>query len=56
MNKTLFPDPPPRPEPELVAQTGPWGGPNYRYRGARIECYPGGHVCGCSWRGTPATA
>jgi hypothetical protein len=31
---------------EEVAQEGPWGGPTYRYRGARIECLKGGRVCG----------
>jgi hypothetical protein len=25
---------------------GPWDGPTYSYRGARIECAPGGDVCG----------
>jgi hypothetical protein len=25
---------------------GPWDGPTYSYRSARIECAPGGHVCG----------
>ena len=25
---------------------GRWGGPSCAYRGARIECAPGGHVCG----------
>jgi hypothetical protein len=43
---SMFPDPP---EPPHLVQTtaqGPWGGPSYTYRGARIECAPGGHVCG----------
>ena len=37
------------PEPPQLVQTsaqGLWGGPSYAYRGARIECAPGGHVCG----------
>ena len=29
-----------------TAQRGPWGGSTYAYRGARIECLPGNHVCG----------
>ncbi len=33
-----------RPEPELVAAEGPWGGPVFRYRGAEIRCLKGGHV------------
>jgi hypothetical protein len=35
-----------RDEPEETAQRGPWGGSTYAYRGARIECLPGNHVCG----------
>ena len=31
---------------EEVALEGPWGGPTYRYRGARIECLKGANVCG----------
>jgi hypothetical protein len=31
---------------EEAALEGPWGGPTYRYRDARIECLKGGHVCG----------
>lgn len=31
---------------EEVALEGPWGGPTYRYRGARVECLKGGHICG----------
>ncbi|MBK1661851.1 hypothetical protein [Paracraurococcus ruber] len=30
---------------ELVAAEGRWGGPSYRYRGAEIDCLPGGNVC-----------
>ncbi len=41
----MFPDPPERPALEQMAPVGPHGGPSYRYRGARIECGPGGHVC-----------
>jgi hypothetical protein len=44
---TLLPDAPvPLPPPELTAQAGPWGGPTFAYRGARIECMAGAHVCG----------
>ena len=52
----LFLDPPPpatRPEPELTAAEGPWGGPTYSYRGARIECGKGSHVCGLFLEGHP---
>lgn len=38
---------------EEVALEGPWGGPTYRYRGARIECLKGGHVCGLFMAGYP---
>jgi hypothetical protein len=53
---TLFPDPrasPDRPAPEQTAATGPWGGPTYSYRGARIECMAGGHVCALFLEGHP---
>ena len=39
-------DTPTRPQPELTAAAGPWGGPTYAYRGAEIRCAKGGHVCG----------
>ena len=42
-----------RPEPELTAEAGPWGGPVYRYRGAEIRCDKGGHVCGLFMEGHP---
>ena len=42
-----------RPEPELTAEAGPWGGPVYRYRGAEIRCAKGGHVCGLVMPGHP---
>jgi hypothetical protein len=29
-----------------AASKGPWDGPTYAYRGARLECMKGGHVCG----------
>jgi hypothetical protein len=45
--------PPARPEPERTNAKGPWGGPTYSYRGARIECYPGGHACGLFMEGHP---
>ena len=32
--------------PDETAQHGPWGGSTFAYRGARIECLPGNHVCG----------
>lgn len=41
------------PEPELVAQTGPWRGPVYSYCGAEIRCFPGGHVCTLFLEGHP---
>ena len=34
-----------RPDPELTAAEGPWGGPVYSYRDAEIRCAKGGHVC-----------
>ena len=42
----MFPEPPTLPQPMQTAAQGPWGGPTYSYRGARIECMAGGHVCG----------
>lgn len=44
---TLFADPPPppaRPEPELTAAEGRFGGPSYVYRAAVIDCQKGRHV------------
>ena len=46
-------DTPARPEPDLVAAQGPWGGPVYRHRGAEIRCNKGGHVCGLYMEGHP---
>jgi hypothetical protein len=43
---SMFPDLPEPPQLVLTVAEGPWGGPSYSYRGARIECAPGGHVCG----------
>jgi hypothetical protein len=43
---SMFPDPHEPPQLVQTAGEGPWGGPSYAYRGARIECAPGGHVCG----------
>jgi hypothetical protein len=43
-------------DPHRLEQTtaeGPWGGPTYSYRGARIECLKGGHVCGLFMDGHP---
>ena len=37
----------------MTAEAGPWRGPTYAYRGARIECGPGGHVCGLFLEGHP---
>ncbi len=31
-------DAPDRPQPELIAAEGPWGGPVYHHRGAEIRC------------------
>jgi hypothetical protein len=39
-----------------MAAQGPWGGPTYSYRNARIECCPGAHVCGLFMPGHPRTA
>jgi hypothetical protein len=56
---TLFPELPPppaeaaRPELQQTAAVGPWSGPSYAYRGARIECCRGGHVCGLALDGHP---
>ncbi len=44
---------PTRPQPELTAAEGPWGGPTYTYRGAEIRCAKGGHVCGLLMVGHP---
>ena len=44
---------PERPFPTETAAAGPWGGPTYSYRGARIECLPGAHVCGLFMEGAP---
>ena len=43
--------PPARPEPERAK--GPWGGPTYRHRGARIECTADGRLCGLFLDGHP---
>ena len=45
--------PPERPDPELTAAEGPWGGPTYTYRGAEIRCLKGGHVCALFMEGHP---
>jgi hypothetical protein len=42
-----------RPFPVETAAEGPWRGPSYSYRGARIECLPGGHVCALFMDGHP---
>ena len=44
---------PTRPQPELVAAEGPWGGPVFRYRSAEIRCLKGGHVCALFMEGHP---
>lgn len=52
----LFPDPSApttRPKLEQTAPIGNWGGPTYASRGARIECYRNGHVCGLQMEGHP---
>ena len=46
MTDGMFPDPPDPPQLLQTAEQGLWGGPTYSYRGARIECMKGGHVCG----------
>ena len=46
-------DAPARPQPELVAAEGPWGGPVYSYRGSEIRCNKGGHVCALLMEGHP---
>ena len=46
MTNSMFPDPPSRPQLVQTAAQGPWGGPSYSYRGARIERMKDGHVCG----------
>lgn len=40
---------------EEAEKVGPWGGPTYAYRGAVIQCLPGGHVCALSLSGHPLT-
>jgi hypothetical protein len=45
----------PRHELKLLAAEGRWGGPSYDYRGARIECAKGAHVCGLFLDGHPLT-
>jgi hypothetical protein len=55
MNDSASMSPPP-PDPHRLEQRaaeGPWGGPTYRYRGARIECMKGSHVCGLVMEGHP---
>ena len=44
---------PTRPEPELLTAEGPSGGPVYRYRGAKIRCAQGDHVCALLMEGHP---
>lgn len=49
------------PEPTLhsleeTAKPGPWGGSTFAYRGARIECLPGDHVCGMFLDGHPLSS
>ncbi len=45
---------PPAPRmPEPACAAGPWGGPTYRHRGARIECMADGRVCGLFLDGHP---
>ena len=34
-----------RHQPLETSAAGPWGGPTYSYRGARIKCLKGAHVC-----------
>ncbi|MBR0663985.1 hypothetical protein GXW71_06400 [Roseomonas hellenica] len=46
----------PRGELLRTAEVGEWGGPNYEYRGAKIRCNPGGHVCAFVLEGHPLSA
>jgi hypothetical protein len=48
-----IPEPPDKPLLQETAATGPWGGPTFSYRGARIECMKGAHVCGLFMEGHP---
>jgi len=48
-----FPDQPAPAQLIQMAAPGPWGGPTYSYREARIECCPGEHVCGLFMPGHP---
>ena len=43
---SMFPGPLEPPQLAQMAAQSLWGGLSYVYRGARIECAPGGHVCG----------
>ena len=45
--------PPPRPAPERANSNGPWGGPTYGHKAARIGWAPGGHICGLSMEAHP---
>ena len=47
------PEAPAPPDLELVTAEGPWGGPVFAYRGARIQCAEGGHVCALFMEGHP---
>ncbi len=51
--ESTSPEPPARPQPEQTDAKGPWGGPTYSFRGTRIECCPGGYVCGLFLKGHP---
>ncbi len=42
-----------RPNPTLVKEVGPAGGPTYEHRGAIINCQPGGHICRLLLPGCP---
>lgn len=44
------------PQLTLTAEVGPWGGPTYSYRGARIECLPAGLRCILFMPGHPRNA
>jgi hypothetical protein len=46
MSGGMFSAPSPPPQLVQMAAQGPWGGPTYSYRGARIECGKGEYVCG----------
>jgi hypothetical protein len=51
-DRRLIPDQPQH-ELKIVKAEGPWGGSTYSYRGVRIECGKGDHVCSLFMAGHP---